>query len=179
MTRLICFDGEKIYLCEVKTIFLNFKIILEILYYYLSGIMRKNTGNRAADQRLCFRYIDSTIPLLPKSTVYHGRKALNQTNKQNFLIQHFKTLVIFCGCTVRFVSDLVRNPEDMFSRNADYICKMLFVANKIVAFSSSKNSFSSNMHAQPSSEYNCTCNKLCIQMSHITRKTVFGKSDQV
>ena len=24
-------------------------------------------GNRTADQRLCFRYIDSTIPLLPKS----------------------------------------------------------------------------------------------------------------
>ena len=23
-------------------------------------------GNREADQRLCFRYIDSTIPLLPK-----------------------------------------------------------------------------------------------------------------
>ena len=26
-------------------------------------------GNRAADQRLCFRYIDSTIPLLPKSEI--------------------------------------------------------------------------------------------------------------
>ena len=24
-------------------------------------------GNREADQRLCFRYTDSTIPLLPKS----------------------------------------------------------------------------------------------------------------
>ena len=24
-------------------------------------------GNQEADQRLCFRYIDSTIPLLPKS----------------------------------------------------------------------------------------------------------------
>ena len=24
-------------------------------------------GNREADQRLCFRYIDSSIPLLPKS----------------------------------------------------------------------------------------------------------------
>ena len=24
-------------------------------------------GNREADQRLCFRYIDSTIPLLPRS----------------------------------------------------------------------------------------------------------------
>ena len=26
-------------------------------------------GNREADQRLCFRYIDNTIPLLPKSEI--------------------------------------------------------------------------------------------------------------
>ena len=26
-------------------------------------------GNREADQRLCFRYTDSTIPLLPKSGI--------------------------------------------------------------------------------------------------------------
>ena len=26
-------------------------------------------GNSAADQRLCFRYIDSAIPLLPKSEI--------------------------------------------------------------------------------------------------------------
>ena len=26
-------------------------------------------GNREANQRLCFRYIDSTIPLLPKSEI--------------------------------------------------------------------------------------------------------------
>ena len=26
-------------------------------------------GNRKADQRLCFRYTDSTIPLLPKSEI--------------------------------------------------------------------------------------------------------------
>ena len=49
-------------------------------------------GDREADQRLCFRYMDSTIPLLSKSE-------------------------IFCGCTARFVSDLVRNPEDRFSHN--------------------------------------------------------------
>ena len=29
----------------------------------------KDAGNREADQRLCFRYIDSTIPLLPKSEI--------------------------------------------------------------------------------------------------------------
>ena len=26
-------------------------------------------GNRTTDQRLCFRYMDSTIPLLPKSEI--------------------------------------------------------------------------------------------------------------
>ena len=48
----------------------------------LSRVMRKPTfcicenkdadqlrGNRKADQRLCFRYIDSTIPLLSKSEI--------------------------------------------------------------------------------------------------------------
>ena len=55
-------------------------------------------GNREADQRLCFRYIDSTIPILPK-------------------ILNFKPLAILCGCTARFVWDLVGNPEDRFSHN--------------------------------------------------------------
>ena len=49
---------------------------------YLSLVMRKPAfyicenkdadqlrGNREADQRLCFRYIDSTIPLLSKSEI--------------------------------------------------------------------------------------------------------------
>ena len=58
-------------------------------------------GNRTDDQRLCFRYIDSTIPLLSKSKI--------------------KPLAIFCGCTVRFVSDLVVNTEDRFSHNAAQI----------------------------------------------------------
>ena len=56
----------------------------------------------AAEQRLCFRYTDSTIPLLPKS-------------------ENFKPLAIFCGCTAWFVSDLVGNPEDRFSHNQAHI----------------------------------------------------------
>ena len=49
---------------------------------YLDGIIRKSAfcicenkdadqlrGNREADQRLCFRYIDSTISLLSKSEI--------------------------------------------------------------------------------------------------------------
>ena len=47
-------------------------------------------GNPAADQRLLFHYIDSSIPLLPK------------------------LLTIFCGHTAQFMSDLVVNPKDRF-----------------------------------------------------------------
>ena len=59
-------------------------------------------GNREADQRLCFRYISSTIPLLPK-------------------YKNFKPLAILCGCTAWFVWDLVENPEDRFSNNEAHI----------------------------------------------------------
>ena len=51
-------------------------------------------GNCEADQRLCFRYRDSTILLLPKSEISS-----------------------ICGCTARFVSDLVGNPDYRFSHN--------------------------------------------------------------
>ena len=53
--------------------------------------------NRTADQRLCFRYIESAVPLLSKS--------------------EFSCLSHLCGRTARFVSDLVGNPEDQFSRD--------------------------------------------------------------
>ena len=62
-------------------------------------------GNREADQRLCFRYTDSTIPLLP-------------------IEKNFKLLAILCGCTARFVSDLVGNPKDRFSHNKAQILRM-------------------------------------------------------
>ena len=51
-------------------------------------------GNRTADQRLCFRYID--------------------TQSLCFLNPNFKPLAIFSDCTARFV---VGNPEDRFSQN--------------------------------------------------------------
>ena len=54
-------------------------------------------SNCPADQRLCFRYIDSKVP------------------------RHFKPLTIFCDCTARFVSDLVGNPDDTFSRDVAHI----------------------------------------------------------
>ena len=54
-------------------------------------------GNREADQRLCFRYTDSTISLFPKP------------------------LAIFCNCTARFVWDHVKYPEDRFSHNEAHL----------------------------------------------------------
>ena len=38
-----------------------------------------------------------------------------------FLNPNFPTLVIFCACTARFGSDLVGNPEDVFSRSGSHI----------------------------------------------------------
>ena len=53
---------------------------------------KKGTDYCAADQRLPFRYKDRTVPLLPISEISSLQP-------------------IFCGCTVRFVSDLVANPK--------------------------------------------------------------------
>ena len=64
-------------------------------------------GDREADQRLCFRYIASTIPLLP---IY-------------IYIRTFKPLGLFCGCRARFVLDLIGNPEDRFSHNEAHFLK--------------------------------------------------------
>ena len=56
-------------------------------------------GNREADQRLCFRYIDPST----------------------LLIRNYKPLAIFCSCTARYLSDLVVNPDDRFSQNEAHI----------------------------------------------------------
>ena len=65
-------------------------------------------GNREADQRLCFRYLDSTIPLLPSS-----------------YIRNFKPLAILCGCTAWFVWGLVGNTEDRFSHNEAHLSHVM------------------------------------------------------
>ena len=88
----------------------NFFVPINSMADDMSRIMRKPAfcicenkdtdqlrSNREADQRLCFRYMDSTIPLL------------------------FEPLAILCGCTARFVLDLVGKPEDRFSRVAAHI----------------------------------------------------------
>ena len=55
-------------------------------------------SDSTADQHLCFCYMDSTVP--PLLSTY---------------AQNFKVLGFFCCCTGRFVSEVVRNPEDRFS----------------------------------------------------------------
>ena len=60
----------------------------------------KGTDYCAADQHLCFHYIDSTIHLLPKIE---------------------SLLSFFRGCTARFVSDLVETPEGRFSHDTAHL----------------------------------------------------------
>ena len=47
--------------------------------------------------------------------------ATQEYNPSTSEIQNFKPLVIFFGCEARFVSDLIRNPEDRFSHDAAQI----------------------------------------------------------
>ena len=61
-------------------------------------------SNCEADQRLCFRYMDSKIPLQ---------------------IQNFQPLTIFCDCTARFVSDLFGTQIVSFITHM-LICKSRF-----------------------------------------------------
>ena len=52
-------------------------------------------GNHAADQRLCFGYVDFNNP-------------------STSLIRNFMPLAIFCGCTTWFVSDRSETPKTGF-----------------------------------------------------------------
>ena len=78
-------------------------------------------SNCEADQRFCFRYTDSTISFLLKSKIS-------------------KFLACFCDCAGLFVSDLVGNPEDRFSRVAAHI-KAWLTYNKVHVFTDQKDSF--------------------------------------
>ena len=63
-------------------------------------------GNREADQRLCFRYTDSTIPLLSKSKISSLQPS-------------------FCACTARFVSDMFGNHiVGFFPRDGSFFFKL-------------------------------------------------------
>ena len=43
-----------------------------------------------------------------------------------YLNPKFQALAIFCGCTARFVSDLVGNPEDRVSQNEAHLAADTF-----------------------------------------------------
>ena len=86
-------------------------ILRETEYHHLNRVMIKSDfglcENKGTDQLrgyLYFGFIDSTIPLLSKSK--------------------FKLLVNFCGCRAQFVLDLVRNPEDRFSHDANHFSEL-------------------------------------------------------
>ena len=49
----------------------------------------------------------------------------NKDNTLTYEIRNFKPLAIFCCCTAWFVSDLVGNPEDRFSRDAAQLIKII------------------------------------------------------
>ena len=55
---------------EISKIILNYQMSRDVRKPFFCICENKDAdqlrGNREADQRLCFRYIDSTIPLLPK-----------------------------------------------------------------------------------------------------------------
>ena len=91
------------------------KTVVRLLIYDMSRAVRKPDfcicenkdadqlrSDREADQHLCFHYRDGTIPLLPISEIS-------------------SLLATFYGCTARFVSDLVGNPEDRFSHKGPHI----------------------------------------------------------
>ena len=63
-------------------------------------------GNRTTDQHLCFRYIDSTIPLLPKYEI--ASRSPSSVTAQPGLCHQFG------------------NPEDRFSHNEAHIYLCMF-----------------------------------------------------
>ena len=68
-----------------------------ILAYAKTKVQISCAGLCTADQRLCFRLTDSTIPPLLKP-------------------KNFQILLFVFGCIGQFVLDLVGNPEDRFFR---------------------------------------------------------------
>ena len=63
---------------------------------YFLQMRKQRHRSAAADLPFCFHFINSTCTI----------------------IQIFKPLTIFRGCTAWFVSDLVRNPKDRLSHDA-------------------------------------------------------------
>ena len=71
-------------------------------------------------------YVDYDFKLGKSVRVHHGITTVLRRDvpgpyrhcKNGASIRNLKPLAIFCGCTARFVSDLVGNSEDRFSYDA-------------------------------------------------------------
>ena len=79
-------------------------------------------GNREADQRLCFRYTDSTIPLLPKSEISSFKpssvavpsglcRTWSETPKIGFLTTRLKYWYLYEFITFILRSQLLFEPR--------------------------------------------------------------------
>ena len=68
-TNNLCFEQRKISSFLPKNYHLS--LVMRKLFFFICENKDADQlrGNREADQRLCFRYLDSTIPLLPKSEI--------------------------------------------------------------------------------------------------------------
>ena len=67
---------------------------------------------KSTETENCYQSLNRDLHWLWNSVYYHSSTSV---------IRNFKPLAIVCGCTACFVSDLVGNPEDMFSHNAAHI----------------------------------------------------------
>ena len=76
------------FVIEIKTG--DFSLFLHICENKSADQLR---GNRAAVQRLCFRYIDSTIPLHPKSEIYRDTDRHRRCLGVAFMISRVNTMV--------------------------------------------------------------------------------------
>ena len=99
-------------------------------------------GKCTADHCLCFRFSDSTVPLLLK-------------------FEKSSVWPFFCDCTGRFVSDLVRNPKDRFSRVMAYHYGIKCLLSEIVG--TCMNIFNIPLYMSKFSRYLFTCTAVYIQ----------------
>ena len=113
--------------------------------YFLHMRKQRRRSASQADQCLCFRYIDRTIPLLPKSEI--------------------STLIISSGCAARVVSDLVGNPEDRFS----WVTAQIIRGCNIICFCGH---FLFNFHYMYI-DFGCTDFALCDQVPEVDTNFAF------
>ena len=80
----------------------------KILFLNINVCENEDTDPRAADHRLCFRFIDRTLPLLHKSEI--------TSLLSSAVVMQLGVGVTLCGST-RLVLDPVGNLEERFSRD--------------------------------------------------------------